>query len=377
MSTQIRVQIVQHLQPGGIETMALALADKHPENTYIVSLQGRYEQALRRWPRLEKYRSRLIFMDKQPGIRPGLVWQLAALLKQLNASVVHTHHIGPLMYGGLAARLARVPHCIHTEHDAWHLSSIRRRMIERALLSVVKPRLVADANIVLSSMRRLGIRYPAVVIPNGIDTDKFHRGNRLNALKALDLQAWVVQHQNRTQQQGKNLMILGCAGRLVAEKGYQHLISAMSHLPDYAVLLIAGDGPARADISRQAEQAGVAGRVHLLGAVNEMSLFYQCLDVFVMASLNEGLPLSPLEAQACNVPVVLTDVGGCREAICPDTGLLVQAGDGESLAWGIRKQMRNVQLFTRCQQRQSPRSFVAGQRDLSGMVSAYDHLLNS
>ena len=98
-----------------------------------------------------------------------------------------------------------------------------------------------------------------------------------------------------------------------------------------------------------------------------MVCFYQAIDVFCLPSINEGLPLSPLEAQACGIPVVLTDVGGCKEACCPESGLMVPAKDVSALAWAIRNTLRKISR----KQISSPRSFVIAERNFSNMFDKY------
>ena len=116
-------QVVQHLRPGGIETLVLELARLAPpgQTTDILSLEGSPERAVAAWPRLAQTGAGLKFFAKAPGWRIDCLLALTRYLRQVRPRAVHTHHVGPLIYGGLAARLAGVPRIIHTEHDAWHL----------------------------------------------------------------------------------------------------------------------------------------------------------------------------------------------------------------------------------------------------------------
>jgi len=72
----------------------------------------------------------------------------------MKANVVHTHHIGPLLYAGIAARLSGVKHLIHTEHDAWHLNNSRRCKLQRWAIRLTRPQLIADANSVAVSVKK-------------------------------------------------------------------------------------------------------------------------------------------------------------------------------------------------------------------------------
>ena len=114
-------------------------------------------------------------------------------------------------------------------------------------------------------------------------------------------------------------------------------------------------------------QRRIVQRVLFLGHVSDMPSFYQGIDVFCLASRNEGFPLSPLEAQACNTPVVLTDVGACSEAICKQTGLMVVSDNVDALAESLKLQLKRNMIH-------SPREFVLRGNRIEDMVNAYNKL---
>jgi len=352
------VQVVQHLRPGGIETMALDLLENLADGeSHLVSLEGDKATAIAAWPRLAQYQARLHFLDKPQGRSWWSLLRLALLLKRLKARAVHTHHIGPLLYGGLAARIAGIKCRIHTEHDAWHLESDEALALETKLLDWVKPTLVADCHMVARKVETLLPHYPVRVIPNGIDMARFRpvssdKKGQLRREFGLPIPARLV----------------GCAARLEPVKAIENLLIAMTQLPEHIHLALAGDGSERMLLQSLSSELGLAERVHFLGAIDQMPEFYGCLDLFCLPSLKEGLPLSPLEAQACDVPVVLTRVGGCPDISCPDTGKLVNAGDCLGLQLAIRS------LLQRPSSR-SPRQFVAKIGDLRTTVARYAELL--
>ena len=126
-----------------------------------------------------------------------------------------------------------------------------------------------------------------------------------------------------------------CA-EVVAGKGIGDLLEAFASIvrdhPD-ASLLIAGDPNPSLDVPALARKHGIADRVHLLGFLEDTAPFFPGLDLYVMASLSEGLNTSILEASALGVPVIGTNVGGVPEAILADkTGLLVEPSDPAGLA---------------------------------------------
>ncbi|MFC1751044.1 glycosyltransferase [Pseudomonadota bacterium] len=353
---RVIVQVIQHLAMGGIEKLVLELQRKAEpgDEVHIVSLEGRHESSADLVPGISSECNNLHFIHKQPGVHFAAIVRLYKLLSKLNPTVVHTHHIGPLLYGGIAARLARVPFIIHTEHDAWHLRDQRRRKIERWALKMVSPHLVADAKLVARHLRDRIPGVKPVVIHNGIDIELFAPGSRYEARTALGLPS--------------DVKIVGCAARMTTVKNHEVLLDAFFWLPTDVHLALAGDGPLNSELHQQAKELGIEERVHFLGNQSNMPLFYQAIDLFCLTSKNEGMPLSPLEAQACGKPVVLTDVGGCSEAVCPHTGMLVEAGDKHALIHAIKLQLRAPSL-------KNPRSFVEKGKALTHMVRAYNQIV--
>lgn len=355
--SQIVVQVVQHLAPGGIESMVLELlrgADADQE-VHVVSLEGNAEQACRGWPRLTPWRGRLHFLRKPAGVSPSLVIRLTWLLRHLQARAVHTHHLGPLLYGGLAARLAGVPVLLHTEHDAWHLQDSRHLLLQRHAMNLLRPRLIADSRGVADALREAFADCQPLVIRNGVDLQRFRPGDRQAARQLLGLAL------------AADVRLLGCAARLEQVKGHGILLRALAGLPGHVHLALAGKGGLEAQLRQEAGTLGIAHRVHFLGLVEDMPSFYQALDAFCLASHHEGLPLCLLEAQACGVPVVATRVGAVAEAVCPDSGRLVPAGNAAELAAALRQQLdRNPG--------HAPRQFVADGLGLADMLDAYRRL---
>lgn len=354
------IQVVQHLAPGGIETMVLELQRIYQarDEVIIISLEGDYQCNVRNWSRLYGLNCELIFMGKSAGTQPNLIWQLVRLFRRLKPDVVHTHHIGPLLYAGMAARLANVRSIVHTEHDAWHLQqSKKRQLIQQGLLKMVRPHLVADAVHVGHVLTGLFPRQKLYVIPNGIDTQRFSPGAHIKARQQLNLP--------------HNKVLIGCAARLVQGKGHHYLLEALQQLPSNLHLALAGDGPLKSELMAEARVLGILERVHFLGNVESMTSFYHAIDLFCLPSEAEGLPLSPLEAQACGVPVLITDTGGCKEAVCQKTGLLVPSKDSQALAQGV---LELLQRFCMSDM-QNPREYVLQHHDLEKVARQYRRLM--
>lgn len=352
------IQVVQHMRPGGIETMALDLATfcKKHEQTFIVSLEGDHQTAISEWPRLKPYAKQLIFLNKKHGWQPLLIFKLIRLIKKLNVNVVHTHHIGPLIYAGIAARAANVNCLIHTEHDAWHLNDARRCSLQRKIIRLTHPVLVADAETVAEAIQAKLHQQNIHIVHNGIDTERFIPGDQYHARKQLGLP--------------QDTPLVGCSGRMEHVKGQSLLLDALTKMPNNTHLAFAGSGSIESELRDKSILLGLHKRVHFLGRVDDMPSFYQALDVFCLPSLNEGFPLSPLEAQACSIVTVVTHVGGSHETLCPYSGKLIPSGDVQTMANTLTDILNNPSLDIHV----TPRHFVKLQGDVRSMARAYSKL---
>lgn len=353
---QVIAQIVQHLKPGGIEKLAIDMMKFKQQGTevFVIALEGDKESCLKHWPELNSLQTQLIFINKPAGFSLRIIWQLRCLLKKLQVTCIHTHHIGPLLYGGLATlALTKIKH-IHTEHDAWHLTNSKQQVITRWMLRFKPILLVADAETVANELpKHLGKLRRLDTIVNGIDTTKFKP-------LATNLDIKEQPTENKTQ------IIVGCAARLVPEKSLSILIESIAEI-DNCQLKIAGDGPEKQALIELTESLGLMSRVEFIGHTDDMVSFYQSIDIFVLTSQHEGLPLSLLEAQACGVPVICSDVGAVWEGVCKDTGQLVSEHSALAFAHALRQQI-SAKLDT------SPRSFIVNRFDIHQMVNAYNNL---
>ena len=170
-------------------------------------------------------------------------------------------------------------------------------------------------------------------VHNGVDTRVFHGGD----LKEERTQLGLPTDQT----------LLFYAGNLLPVKNPGLLIQAFAKL--YATwegaslnLAMAGKGPMREELEKLAMTLGVQDRVRFLGPqdARQIASWMRAADLFCMSSHNEGLPNVVLEAMACGVPVVATDVGGIHEIIdAPWKGTLVTSGDVDALASALGEKL--------------------------------------
>ena len=137
-----------------------------------------------------------------------------------------------------------------------------------------------------------------------------------------------------------NETVLALIGRLVPQKGHHYFISALKDLlADYKVKgLIIGSGPLEADLKQYSRNLGLNGSLVFTGLRKDVPSLLDIVDILVMPSLREGLPIVALEAMAKKKPVVATNVGGNSEVIVDGmTGILVPPKDSITLAFAIKR----------------------------------------
>jgi glycosyltransferase involved in cell wall biosynthesis len=139
---------------------------------------------------------------------------------------------------------------------------------------------------------------------------------------------------------------------LIYAKGVQDLISAFSRIKDAAPevkLLIAGDGPYRAELEKLAHQTDCHSSILFLGQKNQAELIeiLSTTDIFVNPSYSEGLPTSVMEAASIGLPIIASDVGGTGEIIADyKTGILIKSANTGQLEQKLRELLTNTQLRT-------------------------------
>jgi glycosyltransferase involved in cell wall biosynthesis len=165
------------------------------------------------------------------------------------------------------------------------------------------------------------------VVWNGIDVDRWQPDARARC-------------EAREELGVKDDFLWLAVGRLEAVKDYPNLLRAMTRTPERTRLLVLGAGPQEGRLTELAEWLGLKQRVRFAGFEPNVVRWMRAADGFVLSSRYEGLPMVLLEAGACGVPVVATDVLGTREVVVDgETGWLAPAGDAQELAKTMMKLM--------------------------------------
>ena len=261
---------------------------------------------------------------------------LWGILRKIRPDVLHTHNPKPGVYGRIVGRLAGVPLVVNTVHGLYATEEDRpTKRLGVYMLEAIASR-CSDAELVqnpedLELLTRWHISAPEKtgLLGNGVDLERFNPA-RFDAEERARIRAEIGARPDD--------LVVGVVGRLVAEKGYPELFAAAEGLDDrYLVLAIGPDEPDKPDaLPREMVAAAEATGVRFLGMRDDVDRLYAAMDIFVLPSHREGFPRSAMEAAATGLPVVATDIRGCRQVVADgETGLLVPVEDPEALRAAI------------------------------------------
>jgi sugar transferase (PEP-CTERM/EpsH1 system associated) len=257
------------------------------------------------------------------------LFRLARYMRSFRPHVVHTRNWGGLE-AVFAARLAGVPVVIHSEHgyevDSLAGLPLRRRFMRHVAYSAADAVFTNSRELRDYHARQAKVSLERIqVIYNGVDTNRFapHPEIRQRVRRELGLST--------------ESFVVGSVGRLVPIKDHGTLLQAASLLAERGIdvrVVLVGTGPTRAELERKASQLEkLSGRVHFVGASDQVPAFLNALDAFVLSSLGEGMSNTLIEAMASGLPTVATRVGGNPELIEEGrTGEFFAPGDFSSLA---------------------------------------------
>lgn len=283
------------------------------------------------------------------------VWKLFRLFLRERPDIIHTHtakagtvgRVAGFFYRWLtpATLIGRSRPCkfVHTYHGhVFHSYYGRGRTRMFLAIERLLARLVTDQLIVVSAQQkaeignefRVGRRGQIKVIPLGLDLSVFadHASRRARFRDELKIDDETI--------------LVGIVGRLTEIKNHQMFLNSVARLKDQPALrfVVIGDGALRQSLEEQARSLGLASRVIFAGGRRDPEYFYPALDIVALTSLNEGTPLTLIEAMANARPVVATSVGGVVDLLGADRGIAVTPRDEEAFAAALLKLANDKQL---------------------------------
>jgi glycosyltransferase involved in cell wall biosynthesis len=264
-----------------------------------------------------------------PGVRrPWHLLGIARHLRDVQPDIVHTFLLTASLYGRLAAMLARVPIIIGTEVNIYEDKRTHHALAECVLMRGTD-RVVVSAESVRDFYIRQVHADPARVdvVYNAVDWSQLQTTMAPGALRAsVGVPA--------------DAPLAGIIARLTEQKAHRYLFDAMATTLSLESLhlLVVGDGGLRDDLRARVDRLGLSARVHFLGARRDLGNLLAAIDLFVIPSLWEGLPLSMVLAMGAGLPVVATRVAGIPEVVQDGvTGLLVPPADVAALGGGLAR----------------------------------------
>jgi len=313
------LHIVLGLHIGGLETFVLELIRKRSNviQPYVVCLEtlGSLGESVRNIP--------IFALDKAPGIQISCINKIRGITNKYKINIIHTHNEGAHFYGAVAGFLSGIP-VIHTRHGIHDTANTKRVMLE--WFSSLLSKKVVGVSRDIADLYIQKIRIPAykvMTILNGVDSDLFSpRPTNRHKLLELDLPHETI--------------LIGIVARLALVKDHQTLFEACHILAKSHKcfrLVVIGDGPQRDGLIQLATRLGLNDTIIFTGARHDIADLLNCLDIFVLSSISEGISMTLLEAMACELPVVATDVGGNPEVVIDgETGCLVPSKNPPAFA---------------------------------------------
>lgn len=273
-----------------------------------------------------------------PGDDLLAIPELVRVFRALEPDIVHTHNPKPGLFGRLAARAAGVPGIVNTVHglyatpeDGWGRRAVVYGL-ERVAAACSQVELVQNPDD-LATLRRLGV--PAerlVLLGNGVDLERFQPRRTAAEIARARAELGV----------DPAAVVAGTVGRLVWGKGFAELFDAAAAMraqrPEVVFVVVGPIDDAKGDALSATDIAAATalGNVVFTGHRDDVEDLYPGFDLFVLPSYREGFPRSAMEAAASGLPVIATDIRGCRQVVDPGVnGLLVPVHDAEALAGAI------------------------------------------
>jgi glycosyltransferase involved in cell wall biosynthesis len=321
------VYLAHAFMVGGAEEMVLNLVRHLPDRfepmVCCINQPGPIGEEIR------KTGTPIAALGLTPGLRrPRDIQGIRRYLRETKPAIVHTFLITASLYGRLAAILEHVPIVIGTEVNIYRHKRPHHVFAERLLMAGTT-RVVASAE----SVREFYIRQIHAV-PTKVEVV-------YNAVDWNQLKTTVTRDEvRRSLGIAPSAKVAGVIARLTEQKGHRHLFDALANTRglEHVEVIVVGDGDLRETLQQDVRRRALERRVHFMGARRDLGNLLAAMDVFVLPSLWEGLPLSMILAMGAGLPVVATAVAGVPEVVEDGrTGLLVPPGDAAAIGRALQR----------------------------------------
>lgn len=264
-------------------------------------------------------------------------WQLYRMFRKHRFDVVHSHSSKTGVIGRLAAKLAGVPLVIHTVHG--YAFPAANSMLEKWIFLAMEwlGTKCSDKIICLHegdnriAKNILGAKpFQLEILANGVNTHKY--------VPATFSEKFEMRQKLGIDQ---DAVVIGMVGRLWKQKNpkifVDTAINLLSNSGQNLHFILVGDGDLKIELENKVQQLGFADNIHFLGWRNDTPHILKALDIFVLPSLWEGMPLAILEAQSCGLPCIVSNIQGNNNLIVDGfDGFLFKLEETEQLYENIK-----------------------------------------
>ncbi len=325
---KIRVlHLIYCLEAGGAERVVVNYAklfDKKNFDVLVCALTwgGQYEKDLK------SNEIKYYILNKREGFDPSIIIKLNRLIRSEKIDIVHFHDFSSGVWGTIPSILSNVKVIVRTEHTISKRSFDRKfdmRLLLKSFMNLFHHKIIAVSEEVkrshLGSSNFFSGKYTTIY--NGID------------LRLFDTKFDKSKYLEEFNLQDKTILI-GIVARLSPMKAHEIFLQAMKRIiqkRNDVRAIVVGDGPRKLELIDLCDELGLKKNVVFAGFREDIPELMNLVDIATLSSDWEGLPMTILEAMACGKPVVVTDVGGNREAVVDgETGFIVPPRDENALA---------------------------------------------
>jgi glycosyltransferase involved in cell wall biosynthesis len=312
--------------------------DPHEGTVYLATIDNQRHPNDDLARRLSESGFRVFRVPCRGRIDLATVGEVTRILRDNQIDILHCHEDKSIVYGIVAAKLRHVASVV-TLHS-WIFPSRLEKIYEPLIGVLIRffDRIAVVSNEFEANLEKFRIRKRVVrFIPNGIDPPPAP----LSQAEKRD----VKKRLNTTAEE----LIIAMVGRLETGKGHREFLDAAALLLKRhrnLAFLVVGDGSLAPDLRRHAASLGLSGKVVFTGYVKEMNKLYAIIDICVLPSMKEGMPMVILEAMGHGISVVATRVGELKHIIrSKENGILLEQASAKSISAAVDELVRNPRLM--------------------------------
>lgn len=330
------LHLITGLEIGGAEMMLLKT---------LPEMQGQFDNRvcciMGRGPigkNLESLGVQVYYLDLKNNIDFRVIPKFRKIIKEFKPDVLVTYLIHADLFGRIFGRIFGIKKIICSVR----IKLVQVKYLPLLFLDALTSGLVShyhfNSRVVADMYHQYFFiaRKKMTVIPNGIEIEKYQDANLSKREKKKELGL------------PPDKTIIGCVAKLRKQKGHKYLISAFSKLlknRSDVILILVGDGKEKRSIEEQANKLKIKNNVIILGNRLDIPEILETLDVFVLATLFEGMSNAILEAMASSLPIIATNISENREIIENDkTGILVPVKNANQIKVAVEKIISNSSL---------------------------------